>query len=78
MGKFFYMYISVPPAEASVGVCSLLYPGILRFAVTRSFCDGLLSDTQIMSTLLDSIFSDHLYVMRVKICLTVLCKGLAL
>ena len=48
------MYISVPPAEASVRVCSVLYPEILRLVVTRFFRDSLLSDIQMMSALLDS------------------------
>ena len=51
--SFSDMYISVPPAEASVGVCSILYPSMLSLVVTRFLCDSLLSDIQIISVLLD-------------------------
>ena len=52
--SFSDMCISVPPAEASVGVCSMLYPRLLSLVVTRFLCDSLLSDIQIISALLDS------------------------
>ena len=48
------MYINVLPAEASLGVCSMLYPEILRLVVTQFFCESLPSNIQIMSALLDS------------------------
>ena len=48
------MYISAPPTETSLGVLSMLYPGILRSVVKKLFCLSLLSNIQIISALLDN------------------------
>ena len=45
------MNIRAPPAEASVGVCSILYPGILMLLVSGFFCESLLSVMHIISNL---------------------------
>ena len=36
------MKIRAPPAEASVGVCPILYPGIPVLLVREFFCESLL------------------------------------
>ena len=45
------MNIKAPPAEAPVGVCSILYPGILILPVSGFFCESLLSVMHIISNL---------------------------
>ena len=45
------MNIKAPPAEASVGLCSILYPGILMLLISGFFCEILLSVMHIISNL---------------------------
>ena len=41
------VYIRIPPANDSVGVCSKVYPGMLKFVVTELFWDSMLSESNI-------------------------------
>ena len=43
------IYIRVPPADGSVGICLKVYPGLSKFKVTGLFLDSLLSEIH-MST----------------------------
>ena len=45
------MNIRALPVETLVGVCSILYPGILMLVVCGFFCESLLSIMNIMSNL---------------------------
>ena len=44
------IYIRVPPADDSAGVCSKVYLGMSKFVVTGLFWDILLSEIHNMST----------------------------
>ena len=59
------IYIRVPPADDSVGVCSKVYPGMSKFVVTGLFWDSLLSEIHNMSTLAVSKLRN---IFRLSIC----------
>ena len=44
------MYIRAPPADVSVGACSILCPGMSKLVVVRLCCDILLSEIHNMPT----------------------------